>query len=189
MKYNILYYFIFALFLIASCCKDDEVVIPDYPIKLAFSEIGENDTPMLKTYDNVDIEASESLELTQNVRSIIDDRRTYFPDTITLLSDELSYFTAADVGFLSLQSVLDSISYTHTNDDFEFTVPSSGRKISGSGTRIEITIPYYTFFKDGISSSGGNHLPVGYENYYFTDFFEGDSIVYIQYDVIYELVP
>lgn len=188
MKYNILYYFAFTLFLIASSCKkDDEVVIPDYPIKLAFFEMGENSTPMLKTFDTNDVEASESLELTQSARNIIDNRRAYFPDTITLLSDELSYFDAADVGSLSIQSSLDSISYTHTNDDFEFIVPSSGRKISGNGTPIEIKIPYYTFSKKGISSSGGNHLPVSYENYYFTDFFDGDSIVYIQYDVIYKL--
>jgi len=192
MKLNYFYFtvIITVLCIAASCKKDDEQPpeIPDYPIRLAYVETGALGTPMLKTFGTDDIPADLSLSITQTTQDIVNDNRTAFPDSIVLVSDELCYFDAADGGFLSVQSDLDSIPYTLTNDNFEFNLVSSNRVILGTGTPIEITIPYHTFIKRGINSSGGGHAPVSYDNFFFSDFFEGDSIVYIQYDVIYEYI-
>lgn len=190
MKLNYFYFISIIIFLIiAACKKDDETTeIPDYPIRLAYVETGQSAAPMLKTFGTSDIPADAGLSITQMTQELITDNRNTFPDSIVLTSDNLSYFDAADVGFLSTQTVLDSIPYTLTNDSFEFNLVSSDKVISGTGTPVEIIIPYRTFFKRGISSSGGTHLPVSYENFLFTDFFQGDSLVYIEYDVIYKLV-
>jgi len=190
MKLNYFYFIPIIIFLIiAACKKDDETTqIPDYPIRLAYTETGQMGTPMLKTFGTSDISADAGLSITQMAQELLSDNRMSLPDSIVLTSDNLSYFDAATVGFLTLQTALDSIPYTLTNDKFEFNIVSSGRVISGTGTPVEITIPYRTFVKRGISSNGGTHLPVSYENFLFTDFFEGDSLVYIEYDVIYKLV-
>jgi len=188
MKLNYFYFTLVTIFLIiVSCKKDDETIeIPDYPIKLVYAETGQAEMPMLKTFGTNDIPADAGLSITQITEDLVANNRMTLPDSIILLSDNLSYFDAADIGFLSTQTDLDSISYTLTNDNFQFNLPSN-KEILATGTPIEITIPYYTFTKRGISSSGGTHLPVSYENFLFTDFFEGDSIVYIKYDVIYKL--
>ena len=190
MKLNYVYFISITIFLIiAACKKDDETTeIPDYPIRLAYAETGQAAAPMLKTFGTSDVPADEGLSITQMAQDLISSNRTTFPDSIVLTSDNLSYFDAADVGFLSTQTALDSIPYELVNDNFQFNLISLDKTISGTGTPVEITIPYRTFFKRGISSSGGTHLPVSYENFLFTDFFQGDSIVYIEYDVIYKLV-
>ncbi len=190
MKLKSFYFAVIISFLIiAACKKDDEATeIPDYPIRLAYAETGQSGSPMLKTFGANDIPADAGLPITQMTQDLIASNRIAFPDSIILLSDDLSYFDAADGGFLSVQTDLDSIPYTLTNDNFQFNLVSSDRVISATGTPLEITIPYYTFVKKGISSSGGTHLPISYENFLFSDFFQGDSIVYIQYDVVYKIV-
>ncbi len=181
---------LFAIFTLSIGCKDDETPeIPDFPIRLAFAETGSTEVAMLRTFGTNDIPADMTLPITQMTQDLFNDNVMSIPDSIVLVSDNLSYFDAADAGFLTMQTALDSIPYTLSDDNFEFNVVSSDRVISGTGTPIEITIPYRTFVKRGISSSGGTHLPVSYENFLFTDFFEGDSIVYIQYDVIYRYMP
>jgi len=190
MKLNYFYFISIIIFLIiAACKKDDETTeIPDYPIRLAYAETGQAAAPMLKTFGTNDISADAGLSITQMAQDLISDNRMAFPDSIVLTSDNLSYFDAADMGFLTAQTTLDSIPYTLTNGNFEFNLVSLDKVISATGTPVEIAIPYRTFFKRGISSSGGTHLPVSYENFLFTDFFQGDSLVYIEYDVIYKLV-
>jgi len=191
MNLNYFYFsLIVAALCISACCKKDDEQppeIPNYPIRLAFVETGELGTPMLKTFGTDDIPVDSSLSITQMAQDLIADNRVAFPDSIVLTSDNLSYFDAADSGFLSTQSALDNIPYSLVNDSFTFNLISSDKVISGTGSPIEIKIPYQTFFKKGVSSSGGTHLPVSYENFLFTDFFDGDSIVYIKYDVIYKL--
>jgi len=189
MKLNYFYFTVITIVLCiaASCKKDDEQPpeVPNYPIRLAYTETGELGTPMLKTFGTDDIPADFSLSITQTTQDLVNNNRSAFPDSIVLVSDELCYFDAADSGFLSVQANLDSIPYTLANDNFGFNLVSSNRVISGTGTLTEITIPYHTFIKRGVSSSGGGHAPVSYDNFFFTDFFAGDSIVYIQYDVVY----
>jgi len=191
MKLNYFYFALIITFLIFSACRKDDdqsPEIPDYPIRLAYIETGELSAPMLMTFGTDDIPANTNLSITQMTQDIVSSNRPAFPDSIVLVSDELCYFDAADGGFLSVQMDLDSISYTLTNNNFQFNLVSSDKVVSGTGTKVEIKIPYRTFIKRGTGSSGGGHIPVSYDNFFFTDFFPGDSLVYIQYDVIYKLV-
>lgn len=186
MKINPFYFLLLVSFIAFTCCKDDEVVNGDPDvIRLAFSETSEIGMPMLKTYNTDDILADTTRTLTRAVLDLLNSNTLSFPDSIVFLSDELSYFDAASSGFLSTQSNLDSIPYTLMNGNFEFNVTSLNNTITATGTREEVTIPYRTFIKKGIGNSGSTHLPVSYNSFLFNDFLPGDSLVYIQYNVIY----
>jgi len=116
-----------------------------------------------------------------------DNKDIWLLESIILDSEDAARFVAAEGGTLSVQSELENISYTITGNDFEFNLTGQqDKKVLATGDKEKITIPYRTFAKIG-ASSGGGHLPVDYESSLFTSFSPGDSLVYITYDVIYEV--
>jgi len=190
MKTNLSFWLLFlsVIIVFSNCKKDDDSSEITYPVELKLKECTDPSDPTLMTYDG-DIPTDLNLPLAQTAMGYFDDNKDiWLPESIILQSEDSCRLVAAAGGTLSAQSQLENITYTLTNSDFEFNLTEQqGKKIVARGDRKKITIPYRTFAKVGQLSSGGGHLPVSYESSLFTNFSPNDSLVYITYDVIYEI--
>jgi len=173
--------------LIFICCrKDDENSSSDeFPIQLVMTGIENESDVFLKTIDTI-VTANPDLDMAQEVSDFMSQVDIWTPKGINLINDSLSQFIAADLGELFQQPELDSIPYQVSGQSFTFVKTDTNRIIEAIGDKKKIAIPHQALLKRG-SVNGSVHTVVSLDIFLVTDFFLGDSLTFITYDVIYEV--
>lgn len=175
------------ILLIFSCRGKDDDSAPanDFPFKLIMTGIENQSDASLRTIDGVS--AAPNLDITQELSDFMSDVDKWTPKEINLINDSLSQFIANDFGEFYQQPELDSIPYQVVGQSYTFIKTDNNRIIEASGNNEKLIIPYQALLKRGTTNGGKIHLPQSFQTFLINDFFSGDSLVYITYDVIYEL--
>ncbi len=204
MKKRIIILALFSIyaFLLLTCCKDDEgpvlsTIGTNLPDSLAYAESRVSTPPLytLRTLDDltedvIEITASENLIMRQILETSMtpQGREERAFKAIKLLPMQEAEFIAPDDNFFFGSDI--NATYTVNDDEYTFTIPPDNRVIKGhlNQEQTAISIPFWALRKKGAGTNATAHYPLDYETFFTTSFFSGDSLVYVQYDVIYELV-
>ncbi len=175
-----------SLILTLNCCKkDDENTSNEFPIKLVMTGIENQSDALLRTIDGDT--SAPSLGITQELSDFMNDVDKWAPKEINLVNDSLSQFTASEFGEFYQQFELDSIPYQVVGQSYTFVKTDNNRITEAMGNNEKLSIPYQALLKRGTTNGGKIHIPTSFETFLINDFFSGDSLVYITYDVVYEV--
>jgi len=191
-----------AVLFLNCCCRDDENPIlskigANLPDSLAYKEsIVTNTTYTLRTMDVngviKDTVASEDLAIRQILATSMtpqgQEQRAF--KAIKLLSAQEAKLTAPEDNFFFGTMDIEA-SYVVNDDEYTFTITANDGIMKGyvNMDETQISIPFWALRKK--AATGGTnvtaHYPLDYETFFTTNFSPGDSLVYITYDVIYEI--
>ncbi len=176
------------LFLISviSCRDDDESPPPvnDFPFTLELKETANLSAPQLETIAGI-TQATANLALTQEITDFMANFDVWAPKEIVLIDETLSRFVANDFGVFTQQEELDSIPYQATGTMYAFTKPDINIIIDAEGNNEALAVQYRALIKKSTNGGAKIHIPVSFDSFQIAE--PNDSIIYIDYDVIYEL--
>lgn len=187
-----------SVLLFSSCKKCDETpptieigsVLPDTLI-FTTSIVGDSTYIIRRDEQGVnDTIADTNTSIVQTLSNSMtyqERRERAFNSIILLPGGQEAKFIAPNDNFFFGQD--ETFSYIIDGNEYTFIRSSDNSMIKGylSTDKTQFTISFYGLRKEGNSTNATAHYPVDYETYFTTSFFPDDILVYITYDVIYEL--